>query len=84
MAPAEKVKQEMQAFRANLPDLLPDHPGQWVVFIDGKVVDFYVDEESAYAAAMKAFGPHAGFVVAEVAPEKPQPVSARVLFGLAP
>ncbi|MBI5487906.1 MAG: hypothetical protein HY905_11285 [Deltaproteobacteria bacterium] len=77
MTPGEKVKQEMQAFRVALPDLLRDHPGQWVVFIDGKVVDFYVDEESAYGAAIRAFGPHAGFVIAQVAGEKPQPVSAR-------
>ncbi|MBI5488593.1 MAG: hypothetical protein HY905_14765 [Deltaproteobacteria bacterium] len=84
MTPREKVKQEMEAFRAALPGLLLDHGDQWVVFIDGKVVGFYVDEESAYTAAMRAFGPRAGFVVAQVAREKPEPISARVLFGIAP
>jgi len=82
MTPAERVKQEMQAFRRALPELLKDHAGQWVVFFDGKVVDFYQDEASAYDAAIQAFGPNAGFVVAPVAPEYPRPTSFAVMFGV--
>lgn len=83
MTPAEKVKREMHLFREALPELLKDHAEQWVVFVDGAVADFYQDEESAYRAAMERFGPSGGFVVAPVVPERPQPTSFALLFGVA-
>jgi hypothetical protein len=82
MTSAERVKQEMEAFRQLLPKLLEEHAGQWVVFFEGKALEFYADEEAAYKAAMKRFGPGSGFLVAPVEPEQPQPTKFSLLFGV--
>jgi hypothetical protein len=82
MDAAEKVRHEMEVFRRMLPGLLEEHSGQWVIFFDGKLIDFFADEASAYKAAMQQFGPGTGFVVAQVAPEQPQPTSFTLLFGV--
>jgi len=82
MQPAEKVRVEMEAFRRMLPDLLPLHAGKWVVFLDGKVQAFFDDESAAYDHAIRTFGPSRGFVVAQVAPERPAPVTLALNFGV--
>jgi hypothetical protein len=85
MADPNVLRQEQEAFERQLDALLTDHEGQYVVFQGGKVVAFFDDHESAYAAALDRFGPDATFVVAQIRKSPPQPVSvawdAGVMFG---
>jgi hypothetical protein len=74
---------ETEKFEALLPDLLPEHRGQWALFSDGKIASFFMSPDEAYQAAIGTFG-LAGrpFVVAPVEEVKETPVTAGVLFGL--
>ena len=82
MTSEDKVRNEMEAFRRALPDLLERHLGKWVVFVDGKVSSLHDTEQDAYGCGMTELGPEAGFVVARVSPEREQPVSYAVYFGI--
>jgi hypothetical protein len=78
----EKVHEEMQRFRAELPRLLTEMKGKWVVFRDGQVQSVHDTEEAAYSAGLSKFGREGGHVVAQVAEEHPIPLNAGVVFGL--
>jgi hypothetical protein len=80
---SEKVLAETKRFYRALPDLLKKHRGSWVVFHNGAVKSTHNSEDAAYAAALKAFGRDAGFVVACVTEVTPAPITAGVLFGIA-
>lgn len=79
----DKVKAEMERFRAALPALLAVMPGRWVVFHAGAVESQHDNEDAAYVHAVKVLGREAGFVVAKVEEERPQPLTARHAFGIA-
>jgi len=85
MADPIQLRREQEAFDEQLDQLLLDHEGQYVVFHGGKVVDFFTDHESAYAAALDRFGLDDTFLVAEIRKYPPQSVSvawdAGVMFG---
>lgn len=72
------VNNESARFRAKIPQLLPLYKGK----CDDAVVSVHSDEESAYVAGFKQFGPGGGHVVAAV--RKPEPVLLRaaIAFGL--
>ena len=80
-----KLKEEQEAFDKQLPDLLPSHQGQFVLFKDGKPVEFFDDHPSAYRAALDEFGLDATFLIAPVVESHPEPISiawdAGVMFG---
>lgn len=80
---ARRVLEETKRFEAKLPELLPQLAGRWVVFRDGVVASDHPNENEAYRAAVQAFGPQGGFVVAEVKPVTATPVTAAVMFGWA-
>lgn len=61
-----KVLAESRRFRASLPSLMAEHPGQWVVFYQGTVVSAHDTEEEAYLAGLKDPGPGSGHVVVQV------------------
>lgn len=77
-----RVKNESARFRAKIPQLLPLYKGKWVVFRDDAVVSVHSDEESAYVAGLKQFGPGGGHVVAVVREPEPVLLSAAIAFGL--
>lgn len=77
-----RVKNESSRFRAKIPQLIPLYKGKWVVFRDDAVVGVYPDEESAYVAGLKQFGPGGGHVVAVVREPEPVLLRAAIAFGL--
>jgi len=76
----ERVRVEMAAFEEQLPDLLRHHPGKWIVFRDKTVHSTHESEAAAYSAAVKEFGYAGGFVIAQVLPRPPTPLTAAFLF----
>lgn len=77
-----RVAKESERFRAEIPQLLAQYGGKWVVFRDGTVVSVHPDEESAYLAGLQRFGLGGGHVVAVVREPEPVLLSAAVAFGL--
>lgn len=78
----ERVMAEAARFRAKIPQLLEDYRDMWVVFRDGAVVSAHADEETAYVAGLRQFGPGGGHVVAVVREPEPVLLSAAIAFGL--
>lgn len=78
----ERVMAEAARFRAKIPQLLTDYRGMWVVFRDDTVVSAHPDEEAAYVAGLKLFGPSGGHVVAIVREPEAVLLSAAIAFGL--
>jgi hypothetical protein len=76
------VKNESARFRAKIPQLIPLYKGKWVVFRDDAVVSVHPDEESAYVAGLKQFGPGGGHVVAVVREPESILLRASIAFGL--
>ncbi len=62
------VNAEAEVFKAQLPDLLKKHRGKWVLFRDGRPVDFFDDYEDALIAGLEKFGREAVFLIACVEP----------------
>ena len=64
-----RFRREFERFKAALPLLLQDQQlrGQWVVFLDGKVMHAAPDRQRAHRWAIEHLDRLAGFVVAEVA-----------------
>ena len=81
---ADKVLAETIRFREALPTLVEQYRGKWVVFMGGEVKSVHPDEHVAYEWAVQHLGTGAGYVIAPVVEAKPTPVTAGVLFGLAP
>ncbi len=77
------VLEETKRFHQELPRLLRQYRGRWVVFKHGKVHGDHQSESEAYAAALKKFDRNAGFVVAQVTEVTPSPITAAALFGVA-
>lgn len=79
----ERVFAETLKLEEQMPKLLRDHAGQWVVFRDGAAHSFHPNFETAHRIALDAFGPHGAFVIAEVAPRGARSLSraAGRLFG---
>jgi hypothetical protein len=79
------IEEEQAAFDSQLDELLKTYPGKYVLFKDGKPVEFFDDHESAYNAGLEKFGLDGPFLVAPVEKVSPQPVSvswdAGVMFG---
>lgn len=73
-----RVADEMAKFEQQLPLLLRQLPGRWVVFRDGVVYSDHESGPAAYRAAVAQFGAKGGFVVAPVEEIKPLPLSATV------
>ncbi|HEX9602206.1 MAG TPA: hypothetical protein VF973_00550 [Myxococcales bacterium] len=79
------LEQEQAAFDAQLPELLKEHRGEFVLFKEGRPAGFFKDHGSAYAAGLQRFGLGVAFLVAPVEPPNRQPISfaweAGVMFG---
>jgi len=85
MVTGSTLKDEQAAFDAQLDELLLTHPGKYVLFKDGRPVEFFDDYPSAYGAALKRYGLGEVFLIAPIIKSKPQPVSisweAGVMIG---
>ncbi len=81
----EQLRVEQEAFDQQLDDMLQSHPGEFVLFKDGKPVSFYSDYQAAYKAGIENFGTNQIFLVSEVKKREPAPISlswfAGVMFG---
>ena len=79
---AQIVLAQTLEFERQLPELLLELSGRWVVFRDGAVVSDHDTLEMAYRSARLLFGVDGGYAILEVAPRTPQPLTARAVFGL--
>ena len=61
------IKQEQRAFDEQLPAMLTEHDGEYVVFHGGAPVRFFQDLSDAYEYALSEFGPDGVFLVEQVA-----------------
>jgi hypothetical protein len=50
------LDQELETFRRELPRMLAEHPGEYVLIRGDQVAGFWPDEDSAYDAGCDAFG----------------------------
>jgi hypothetical protein len=66
----QQVLDERELFDQQLPELLKEIPGRWVVFKNGAVCSVHDGLEEAYRAALKQFGPNAGFLITCVEVQK--------------
>ena len=75
------VLEETKRFRAALPQLLEEHAGAWVVFMNGRVASVHDDHDAAYRAGLAEYGPDATYVVDRVELKRAVPLTAGVLYG---
>lgn len=79
------LQAEQTAFDAHLPEMLPEHRGEFAVFKDGQLVEYFPTHEAAYEAALARFGLDEVFLISEVIERPPHAVSlswhAGMLFG---
>lgn len=80
---ARAVLEESRRFRRQLPELLQQIPGRWVMYKDGRVQSVHDAPGEAYAEGLRRYGLHGGFVVSQVVAEtRPAPLTASLAFGL--
>ena len=51
----DHIRENYEAFRRELPDLLQTHRGQFALMRDGKVVSFFDTPRDAYLAGQKIY-----------------------------
>lgn len=82
MEVAAKVLEETKRFQANLPELMKELEGRWVLYKDGRVTAVFQTEDEAFKAGLETFGLDGGHIVICVEPMDPIPLSAGIMFGL--
>lgn len=60
-----EVERNYEAFRAQLPKLLPSYGGKFALMKDGEIVDFFDTAMDAYTVGKRDFGID-GFSVQEI------------------
>lgn len=75
----QKIMEQDDKFRAELPDLLRRYPGKWVAYRNG-VQHVAEDENTVYGWALDRYGIDGGFVVAQVVEQKPILMTAAMAF----
>lgn len=81
MTHEERVDAQQKKFDAELPRLLKQHDGRWVVYFDG-VKHVADDRWDAFDWATSNLPPDAAFVIAEVTNRPPQYLTAAFAFGI--
>lgn len=80
-----QIEREQAAFEAQLPALLSEHAGEYVVFHGEEPVSFFPTYDEAYRAGLAQFGLDEPFLVSQVVERDRAPASvswfAGVLFG---
>lgn len=84
----EALQAEQEAFDQALPEMLAEHPDQYVVVHDRIPVGFFATYNDAYATALERFGLDETFLISQVVKRTPQPASvaweAGVMFATQP
>jgi hypothetical protein len=79
------IQSEQNAFDQQLPQMLEEHPGEFVVFHGGKPLGFFSAYDQAYSFALDELGLDEVFLVSQVISRDAQPASiswyAGVMFG---
>lgn len=79
------IEQEQAAFERLLPEILPEHEGEFVVMHNEEPVGYFTSYNEAYRAGLNRFGLDEVFFVSEVVERDEGPVSiswyAGVMFG---
>ena len=70
-----QLQREQSAFDAQLPNLIPEHEGEFVIFKDGAPVGFFSTYDEAYAEALARFGLDETYLVSEVKHREPHVTS---------
>jgi hypothetical protein len=85
MSKEDRLRREQAAFDRQLPEILPEHQGEFVVFKDEAPQGFYKTYNDAYGAALDRFGLDDVFLISEVLERHPESVpiawAAGVMFG---
>lgn len=71
----QALRQQQAAFDDQLSGIIEEHRGEFVLFANNKVIDFFATFAGAYAAGVSSYGTAGGFIVAEVRERSTQPVS---------
>jgi hypothetical protein len=61
------IKREQSAFDEQLPKMLEEHPGEYVVFHEGVPAGFFPDLPDAYEFALSHYGPDGVFLIEQIA-----------------
>jgi hypothetical protein len=79
------IEREQAALDRLLPEILPEHRGEFVVMHNGEPVEYFASYNEAYRTALSRFGLDETFLVSEVIERDEGPVSiswyAGVMFG---
>jgi hypothetical protein len=70
---AHELDREFAVYRRELPTMLTDHEGQWVLIHGDDVAGFWPTEDEAYDAGCDRFGPGPFLVMPVVKDEPPEP-----------
>lgn len=68
------LDREMQVFQRELPRMLREHRGQFVLIQGDHVDSFWQSDDAAYAAGCQCFGPEPFLVMHVVEDEPPIPL----------
>ena len=68
----ETIRREKAAFEAQLPQLLPAHADEFVVFSGGEPQGFYNSHVEAHRSAVMSLGTEQAFFIGRVAPVTPR------------
>ncbi len=77
-----RVLEETKRFQANLPVLMRELEGRWVLYKDGRVIDVFQTEDEAFKAGLEKFGLDGAHIVIRVEPMDPVPLTAGIMFGI--
>ncbi len=75
------ISEEKAEFRRQLSKLKKTLENKWVLFKDGKVVESFDDEDTAYAEGLQRYGTDEPFLITCVEEEKPKMTSFALEFG---
>jgi hypothetical protein len=64
------LEKELETFRRELPSMLKEHEGQWVLIQADRVDSFWPSEREAVEAGDERFSPWLTFLVKEVLPKE--------------
>jgi hypothetical protein len=77
----KKILEEKTAFNSMLAQLLKEHEGEWIIFQNKAVYDFFKSKEEAYKKALSVFGIDKAFLVEQVMRKSPQNCSFALELG---
>ena len=61
-----RLEEQQSAFDAQLDEMMRDHDGEFVLFRDGRPVEFFKSYNEAYQAGLDRFGLDEVYIVSEV------------------